>query len=108
MALSYGKDTVLTFVHCDIDHGDMTFVQGHDTPFGHGQQLCKYFFFRSNKGVRNYGPDTIRRSDIQTERQTERVISKLVRKMDSGSQKIRSTNIYYCKTLFIREDFIFA
>ena len=27
-------------VHCDLDLGDMTLGQGHDTPLGHGQQLC--------------------------------------------------------------------
>ena len=26
-------------VHCDLDLGDMTLGQGHDTPLGHGQQL---------------------------------------------------------------------
>ena len=28
-------------VHCDLDLVDMTLVQGNDTFFGHGQQLCK-------------------------------------------------------------------
>ena len=32
-------------MHCDLDLGDMTLVQSHDTPLGHGQQL-------------SYGPDT--------------------------------------------------
>ena len=27
-------------VNRDLDNGDMTFGQGHDTPLGHGQQLC--------------------------------------------------------------------
>ena len=43
-------------VHCDHDLGDMTFGQGHDTPWGHGQQLCE--ISRSNLAVRSYGPDT--------------------------------------------------
>ena len=28
-------------VHCDLNLGDMTLGQGHDTPFDHGQQLCE-------------------------------------------------------------------
>ena len=27
------------FVHCDLDLGDMTLGEGHDTPLGHGQQM---------------------------------------------------------------------
>ena len=34
----------------------MTLRQGHDTSFGHGQQLCE--ISRSNMAVRNYGLDT--------------------------------------------------
>ena len=30
---------VLVWVHWDLDLGDMTLGQGHDTPLGHGQQL---------------------------------------------------------------------
>ena len=30
--------------------------QGHDTPLGHGQQLCE-ILSRSNVAVRSYGPD---------------------------------------------------
>ena len=45
------------YVHCDLDLGDMTLGQDHDTPFGHGQQLCE-ILSRSNKAVRSYGPDT--------------------------------------------------
>ena len=26
---------------CDLDLGDMTLGQGHDTPFGYGQLLCE-------------------------------------------------------------------
>ena len=28
-------------MHCDLDLGNMTLIQGHDTPFVHGHQLCK-------------------------------------------------------------------
>ena len=35
----------------------MTLGQGHDTPFGHGQQWCK-ISSTSNSAVRSYGPDT--------------------------------------------------
>ena len=28
-------------VHCVLDLGDITLGQGHDTPLGHGQQLCE-------------------------------------------------------------------
>ena len=31
----------LVCVYCDLDLRDMTFGQGHDTPLGHGQQLCE-------------------------------------------------------------------
>ena len=44
-------------VHCDLDLGDMTLGQGHDTPLGHGQQLCKILSI-SNLSVRSYVPDT--------------------------------------------------
>ena len=27
-------------VHCDLDLGDMTLGQSHDTSLGHGQQFC--------------------------------------------------------------------
>ena len=42
----------LVYVHCDLDLGDMG--QGHDTPLGHGQQLCE-MISRSNLAVRSYG-----------------------------------------------------
>ena len=45
------------YVHCDLDLGDMTLGQGHDTPLGHGQQLCE-ILSRSNLAVRSNGPDT--------------------------------------------------
>ena len=44
-------------VHCDLDLGDMTLGQSHDTPLGHGQQLCE-ILSRSNMAVRSYGLDT--------------------------------------------------
>ena len=44
-------------VHCDLDLRDMTLGQGHDTPLGHGQQLCE-LLSRFNLAVRSYGPDT--------------------------------------------------
>ena len=44
-------------VHCDLDLGDMTLCQDHDTPSGHGQQLCE-ILSRSNMAVRSYSPDT--------------------------------------------------
>ena len=53
----YGAQVYLVFVHCDLDLGDMTWDQGHDTPLGHIQQLCE-ILSRSNLAVRSYGPDT--------------------------------------------------
>ena len=43
-------------VHCDLDLGDMTLGQGHDTPLDHGQQLCE-ILSRSNMAA-SYCPDT--------------------------------------------------
>ena len=43
-------------VHYEIDLEDIALGQGHDTPLGHGQQLCE-ILSRSDKGVRSYGPD---------------------------------------------------
>ena len=54
---SYGPDRFPVCVHCDLDLGDMTLGQGHDTPLGYGQQLCE-ILSRSNLAVRSYGPDT--------------------------------------------------
>ena len=31
---SYGPDTQFEYLHCDLDLGDMTLCQGHDTPLG--------------------------------------------------------------------------
>ena len=42
-------------MQCDLDLGDMTLRQGHDTLLGHGQQLCETLS-RSNLAVRSYGP----------------------------------------------------
>ena len=57
---SYGPDTDFQYIqdfHCDLDLGDMTLAQGHDTSFGHGQQLCE-ILSRSNTAMRSYGPYT--------------------------------------------------
>ena len=56
--------------HCNLDLGDMTLGQGHDTPLGHGQQLCE-ILSRSDKGVRSYGPDTMW-TDGQTDGRIDR------------------------------------
>ena len=57
---SYGPDTYFRYhtvcLHCDLDLGDMTLGQGHDTPLVHGQQLCEKLS-RSNMAVRSYGLD---------------------------------------------------
>ena len=42
---------------CELDFGDMTLGQGHDTPLGHGQQLCE-ILSRSKMAVKNYDSDT--------------------------------------------------
>ena len=42
---------------CDLDLGCKTLGQGHDTPLGHGQQLCEILSI-SEMAVRSYGPDT--------------------------------------------------
>ena len=66
-------------VHCDLDLGDMTLGQSHDTPLGHGQQLCE-ILSRSDNGLRSYGPDTMwtdgtdGETDGQRDRRTDRVI----------------------------------
>ena len=64
------------YVHCDLDLGIMNLGEGHDTPFGHGQQLLKYY---PDKWVRSYGTDmmwidgqTDRLTDRQTDGQTRR------------------------------------
>ena len=44
-------------VHFDLDLGDTTLGQGHDTPLGHEQQVCEILFI-SNFAVRRSGPDT--------------------------------------------------
>ena len=59
-------------VHCDLDLWDMTLGQSHDTPLGHGQQLCE-ILSRSDNWVRSYGPDTMW-TDGQTEGQGDSYI----------------------------------
>ena len=44
-------------MQCDLGLRDMTLGQGHDTPLGHGQQLCE-ILSRSSMAVKSYGPDT--------------------------------------------------
>ena len=45
------------YVYCDLDLGDMTLSQGHDTHLGQKKQL-REIISRSNLAVRSYGPDT--------------------------------------------------
>ena len=45
-------------VHCDLDLGNMTFGQSHDTPLGHWQQLCQ-ILSRLDKWVGSYGLGTM-------------------------------------------------
>ena len=42
-------------VKCDLELGDMTLGQGHDTPLGWGQQSCE-ILPKSNVAVRRHGP----------------------------------------------------
>ena len=44
---------------CDLDLGDMTLGQGHDTPLGHGQQLCAILSKIGTSGYEVKGPDTM-------------------------------------------------
>ena len=44
-------------MHCDLDLGDITSGQDHDTPLSQGQQLCE-ILSRFNMAVRSYGPKT--------------------------------------------------
>ena len=54
----YGLDMVLGLWElCDLDLQDMTLFKGHDTPFGHGQQLCK-ILSGSNMTVKSNCLDT--------------------------------------------------
>ena len=53
-----GRTQILGMCALWLDLGDMILGQGHDTPLGHGQQLCEVLS-RSNMAVRSYGPDTI-------------------------------------------------
>ena len=52
---------------CDLDLGDMTLGQDHDTPLGSGQQLCEISSIYV-KEFRSYGPDNV-------DGQTDMVIS---------------------------------
>ena len=56
-------------MHCDLDLGGMTLGKGHDTPLGHGQQLCE-ILSRSDKGVKSYGLTRCEQTDGRTDRQT--------------------------------------
>ena len=42
-------------VRCTLGVGNMTMGEEHETPLGHGQQLCE-ILSRSHMAVRNYGP----------------------------------------------------
>ena len=44
-------------MQCNLDLRDTTLGHGHDTPLGHGQQLCE-ILSRSNMAVKSYGPNT--------------------------------------------------
>ena len=44
-------------VQCDIDLGNITLGQGHDTPLDDGQQVCD-ILSSSNSAVRRYGIET--------------------------------------------------
>ena len=43
-------------MHCDLELGDMTLGQDHDTPLGHRQRLCE-ILSSSNMAVRSYDLD---------------------------------------------------
>ena len=43
-------------VHCDLEHGNMTLAENHDTPLGHSQHMWK-ILSTSNIGLRSYGPE---------------------------------------------------
>ena len=45
------------YVCTDLELGDMTLGQGHNTLFSHGQQLCEILSW-SNLAVRSFDPDT--------------------------------------------------
>ena len=42
---SYGPDTDLRYVKCNLDMGDMTFNRGHDIALDHGQYVCEILFY---------------------------------------------------------------
>ena len=43
-------------MHLDLDLGDMTLSQGHDTTLSHGQKLCEILSI-SKMAVRSYDVD---------------------------------------------------
>ena len=73
---SYGPDMDFDYVCSDLDFRDMTLIQDYDTLLGHGKHLYK--IYRSEKGVRSYGPDT-----MWTDRQNNRVIPTLIQGQDT-------------------------
>ena len=44
-------------MQCNLDVRYMTLGHGHDTPLGHGQQLCE-ILSRSNTAGKSYGTNT--------------------------------------------------
>ena len=58
---------------CDLELSDMALVQGHDTPLGHGQQLCE-ILSRSDKGVRSYGPYTMWTNELMDRQNDRRIL----------------------------------
>ena len=55
--ITYGRTRFWVCVHCAHDLGDMTLIQGHDIPLGHGQKICEILSWY-NLAIRSYGPDT--------------------------------------------------
>ena len=53
---SYSRTQFWVCVHCDLDIGEMTLGEDHDTPLGDGQYVCE-LLSRSNLAVRSYSPD---------------------------------------------------
>ena len=61
-------------VHCDLDLGDVTLVQCHNTPLGHGHQFCE-ILSRLDNWERSYSPDRMwkdRQTDGRTDGRTDR------------------------------------
>ena len=59
-------------VYRDLDLGNVTLGQGHDTPSQHKEHLCQIWKCNYNT-LRKYGPDklTDRRTDGRTDKQTD-------------------------------------